>query len=423
MNAKNIDDTFKTVCTQLRTAAQRIRGFDDRHNLALLTRAAICIYIAEMLANGFRIGTSPDTASYYRAGVRVFEGEIDFIRTPVMPAVCHTARLLLGEWNPYGISVFLFAIFLVSAIYFYKTTTYITDKPQVRLISTALYACNPAVISWCIEDIGTESLALSGVVFLCFLTCKSIYTKPTPTLSFLTCGLMFLLIMLRPFFICFVPVVLLSFALSWRGRRASVATKWTTFVCLATTCALTLLYCSAIQQRYGLFTLSQVSSVNRIIMAAPEERDRVQQMWGATEGYVEYLENIDRKIGQDKIGYLKGRCRDFLLSCPAYYPNAGFGVTGTIMNRIINVPLWFTHAFILFFTLRLWTRRKHKQETALSFLLWAFCCATIFTAFWGAYAEFPRLMMPMYPCLCLMAAVAFHSHAQAHSSKAAPQNP
>lgn len=59
MNAKNIDDTFKTVCTQLRTAAQRIRGFDDRHNLALLTRAAICIYIAEMLANGFRIGTSP----------------------------------------------------------------------------------------------------------------------------------------------------------------------------------------------------------------------------------------------------------------------------------------------------------------------------------------------------------------------------
>lgn len=43
MNAKNIDDTFKTVCTQLRTAAQRIRGFDDRHNLALLTRAAICI--------------------------------------------------------------------------------------------------------------------------------------------------------------------------------------------------------------------------------------------------------------------------------------------------------------------------------------------------------------------------------------------
>ena len=244
MNAKNIDDTFKTVCTQLRTAAQRIRGFDDRHNLALLTRAAICIYIAEMLANGFRIGTSPDTASYYRAGARLFEGEIDFIRTPVMPAVCHTARLLLGEWNPYGISVFLFAVFLVSAIYFYKTTTYI-----MRLISTALYACNPAVISWCIEDIGTESLALSGVVFLCFLTCKSIYTKPTPTLSFLTCGLMFLLIMLRPFFICFVPVVLLSFALSWRGRRASVATKWTTFVCLATTCALTLLYCSAIQQR------------------------------------------------------------------------------------------------------------------------------------------------------------------------------
>ena len=175
MNAKNIDDTFKTVCTQLRTAAQRIRGFDDRHNLALLTRAAICIYIAEMLANGFRIGTSPDTASYYRAGARLFEGEIDFIRTPVMPAVCHTARLLLGEWNPYGISVFLFAVFLVSAIYFYKTTTYI-----MRLISTALYACNPAVISWCIEDIGTESLALSRQANECGPFCSDTGASASP---------------------------------------------------------------------------------------------------------------------------------------------------------------------------------------------------------------------------------------------------
>ena len=97
MNAKNIDDTFKTVCTQLRTAAQRIRGFDDRHNLALLTRAAICIYIAEMLVNGFRIGTSPDTASYYRAGARLFEGEIDFIRTPVIPPVFFWANGILTE--------------------------------------------------------------------------------------------------------------------------------------------------------------------------------------------------------------------------------------------------------------------------------------------------------------------------------------
>lgn len=145
-------------------------------------------------------------------------------------------------------------------------------------------------------------------------------------------------------------------------------------------------------------------------MAAPEEHDRVQQMWGATEGYVEYLESIDQQIKQDKIGYLKGRCRDFLLSCPAYYPNAGFGITGTIMNRIINVPLWFTYAFILFFTLHLRKRLKHLQETLLSVLLLAFCGATVFTAYWGAYAEFPRLMMPMYPCLCLMGTVVLHSH-------------
>ena len=410
MNAKNIDKPLWKACTQIRTWAQHTRELDDRQNLSLLIRAALCIYAIEMLANGFRIGTSPDTASYYRAGERLFEGEIDFIRTPVMSIVCHAARLLLDDWNPYGISVFLFAVFLVSTAYLYKATTYITGKKQVRLISTALYACNPAVISWCIEDSGTESLALSGVAFLCFLICRAIYAKPTPTLSFLTCLLMFLLVMLRPFFICFVPVILLSIAFSWHIRQASITTKWVTVVCLTGTCALTLLYCSSIRQHYGLFTLSQVSSVNRVIMAAPEEHDRVQQMWGATEGYVEYLESIDQQIKQDKIGYLKGRCRDFLLSCPAYYPNAGFGITGTIMNRIINVPLWFTYAFILFFTLHLRKRLKHLQETLLSVLLLAFCGATVFTAYWGAYAEFPRLMMPMYPCLCLMGTVVLHSH-------------
>ena len=176
--------------------------------------------------------------------------------------------------------------------------------------STALYACNPAVISWCIEDIGTESLALSGVVFLCFLTCKSIYTKPTPTLSFLTCGLMFLLIMLRPFFICFVPVVLLSSALSWRGRRASVATNglhsfaWRPLVPHS---PLLLGHPTTIRTVHPLASFLRQPYHH----GSSGRARRVQQMWGATEGYVEYLENIDRKIGQDKIGYLKGRCEIF----------------------------------------------------------------------------------------------------------------
>ena len=70
MNAKNIDKPLWKACTQIRTWAQHTRELDDRQNLSLLIRAALCIYAIEMLANGFRIGTSPDTASYYRAGER-----------------------------------------------------------------------------------------------------------------------------------------------------------------------------------------------------------------------------------------------------------------------------------------------------------------------------------------------------------------
>ena len=59
MNAKNIDKHLWKACTQIRTWAQHTRKLDDRQNLSLLIRAALCIYAIEMLANGFRIGTSP----------------------------------------------------------------------------------------------------------------------------------------------------------------------------------------------------------------------------------------------------------------------------------------------------------------------------------------------------------------------------
>lgn len=378
---------------------------DDRYNLRLLLKAATVLYLAVLLANGLQIGSSPDTEGYFTAGRILLEGNPDFFRTPVFPLICQTARLLFGHHTPYAISLLLFAVMLCSIASLYHTTCLLTRHKRLRLAATALYACNPAIASWCVEDIGTESLALSGMVFLCQLLTSAALTRPRAGNILATCALTFLLVMLRPFFICITPVVLLSFLFQLRSTPRSLNIWAATLIGIVFTGTGILAYCSAIQQRYGMFTLSKVSSINRAtIMATPEEQPLLDKFWSSSEGYKEYIREVDQRIARDKSAFMKGRCRDFLLSCAMYYPSAGFGTIGKVMNKVINIPLWFSYAFIAAFVFIQWRRRgKQGSVDRLSVLLVLCCCATIFTAIWGSYAEFPRLMMPMYPCLCLMA--------------------
>lgn len=378
------------------------RTGNDRHNLAWLLKGALLIYLAELAVNRLRIGTSPDSEGYFTAGRNLLDGHPDFFRTPVFPLICQPARLLAGDFAPYIISVILFIILLYSVTILYRTVSLQTTDRRVRFTATALYAYNPAIISWCVEDIGTESLAISGMVFMCYLITTSLLKRPKATLILAISGLTFLLIMLRPFFVCIIPVILLFFlfqaAVPHTRRRIVTAALVGT---VAATVAI-LSYCSAIGHRYGMFTLSKVSSINRAIIVAPEH-EMTQQFWTSSEGYKEYIDGINREIALDPMGYVKGRCKEFLLSCAMYYPAAGFGLTGKVMNRVINIPLWFSYAFIAAYFVFHWRNRKQSRPVfRLALLLSLCCCATIFTSVWGAYADYSRLMMPMYPCLCLM---------------------
>lgn len=217
-------------------------------------------------------------------------------------------------------------------------------------------------------------------------------------------ALMFLLVMLRPFFICLTPILLLAYLYFFATSRAKI--KAAVILSAAFVTVALLSYCLAIQEQHGMFTLSKVSAINRCIMASPQDHKEIQKFWTTSEGFPEYVESIDRKISQDKLAYAKGRIRDFLLSCPMYYPNAGFGTVGKVMNKVVGFPLWFTYVFVFLFMSWQWTKRREKDTFLYAALLSLCCIATIFTAVWGAYAEFPRLMMPMYPCLCLMAGMA-----------------
>ena len=169
MNHKPTDPRRTRLLPSLSRLARKMQAHDDARNLSLLKKTAALLYLAILLVNGFHIGTSPDSEGYFTAGAHLFGGDLDFFRTPVFPLICQSARAMCGPYAPYAISLLLFAAFLGSATVLYRTLSLLSESKGVRTAATALYACNPAVVSWCVEDIGTESLALSGMVCLCGL--------------------------------------------------------------------------------------------------------------------------------------------------------------------------------------------------------------------------------------------------------------
>lgn len=158
MNHKPTDPRRTRLLPSLSRLARKMQAHDDARNLSLLKKTAALLYLAILLVNGFHIGTSPDSEGYFTAGAHLFGGNLDFFRTPVFPLICQSARAMCGPYAPYAISLLLFAAFLGSVIVLYRTLSLLSESKGVRTAATALYACNPAVVSWCVEDIGTESL-------------------------------------------------------------------------------------------------------------------------------------------------------------------------------------------------------------------------------------------------------------------------
>jgi len=209
----------------------------------------------------------PDTLTYLipSHNPRLLLGDIDQIRTPVYPCFIAAIRYFAGEEKcVHGVVLVQQLISWISVYFFFHTARKLFKSIFVTVGVSLYYACNPAILGFNVSML-TESLAVSGVVFAVFLLC-SYLDRPSTSKAIMMGIAIFLLIMLRPIFLLFLPVFLLLWTVrlivvrEQRFRETDLTCLWASLAALI----LVLGYCQLFKQKYGEFSLSLVPYVNQL---------------------------------------------------------------------------------------------------------------------------------------------------------------
>ena len=234
--------------------------------------------------------------------------------------------------------------------------------------------------------------------------------------------------MLRPFFVCFIPVAAIVLLYSLYGNRHNI--RHAVAIASASACvAFALLgYCSWYYSTFGKFTFSCVYELNRCnSLYYSNFMDSVEGItyysytsqpdingdsisinlawrWKPSENYRKECEKV---YEQNKVRYIKNKVIDLhqALYHEFFYANRRVPIL-YYFGRLIVVNLAQICMFILLFiAIEALYIKQRSPLTIISGSMATICIATIFTSIWGAYADYGRLMMPMMPCLFVMAAI------------------
>ncbi|MGM9803631.1 MAG: hypothetical protein ACI308_05580 [Muribaculaceae bacterium] len=395
--------------------------------LLIIMAVSILLYLWFSYCHNFNIGFFDDSGSYFMAGEVFMRGEIDFFRTPVYPLICHFAAYLSANNALLLIVLLQECMFLVSIVAFYLCLSTFSIGKKTSLFATAIYAWCPIFFGYN-NLIFTESLAISfSTLFLCAVAMLLTGKRPLAA-SISSILLMFVMVMLRPFFICFTPVLaiaLISALIKYRSnKRLIVATCSTGIIAAAAVVA----YCCAYQKAYNQFGFSSVYELNRNMAMAsmgfcPDNHyicyykyvsqpdingnrytAKIAWRWNPTE---QYRERCNQIYEQNKTQYIKNKIFEFVYSLRMEYVSSITKSTwGYYISRHLNVSLAQICLFILLFTaIELLHFRWRNSISIMSLCLVSLCIATIFTSIWGADCQYLRLMMPMTPCLFVMVAI------------------
>ena len=225
---------------------------------------AIIVSIYAIASFGVTDGC-PDTISYISAWDNIVHGQLDKLRTPLYPIYLGLAKEFFGlESFEYYAIIGQYLIFLLSIAPFHSICHRLISNSRIAFWTTAFYALNPFIFSWS-ACILTESLAISGTIFLMYFIIR-LYDSFSYLRLFAATILLVALLLLRPAFIYFIPVIIVSWGYLLKkpeqSRQAIAVISSTVFACLVL-----ISYMSAYRQQYGLFATSQVSTVNRWFIA------------------------------------------------------------------------------------------------------------------------------------------------------------
>ena len=206
----------------------------------------------------------PDSESYTVGYIGSCKSAVvDPYRTPVYPCFTKAIKFIGGEQNWYrNIVIAQKGLFVLSVLLFYLSVSKLTERKIVRVLSTLVYGCCPALIFWN-TIVLTESLSIflfSVLVYLIILMIKEDKMRYDIGVSVL----LLFLVLERPAMIFLVAVYglfwVIKIVLSWKTSRRSQIIKRS--LCLLICIIGILGYCSLMRIQHHSFGLSSVGNIN-----------------------------------------------------------------------------------------------------------------------------------------------------------------
>jgi hypothetical protein len=212
-----------------------------------------------------------DTQCYFDASEDFFKKLIhvelrqsyaDRSRSPGYPCLIAIVRDCFSQTDPYAWLIFIQRVVSLIAVYFFYRTAHILLKNRgVVIVITLYFACLPAILA---HDsiLMTESLSISGSVFIVFLLVSHSHS---PTYFRAICiGIMtFFLVMLRSNFLVLILIIPFFFIIQLYRQKKHWSKEMVGITVFLLSFTLIIFYGNLFKKRYGFFDLSTARTHNQ----------------------------------------------------------------------------------------------------------------------------------------------------------------
>lgn len=388
----------------------------DFGNILFIVGAAIywSLHWIRFIAMGFI--TSSDTSTYFAAGELFANGGIDYLRTPIYPLICHLMQHYFGEYVLESLTALHLIVFYISIIFLYRTISLFTDKWACKFIPTALYAWSIPIYEMCLY-IMTESLSISGMVILIYCISRIIVGKAGRGTIWSAALILLFLVFLRPFNVCFIPILVLIMYFS--HRKGSLKHLKSAIISLSATSVVFFSYCLWFFNTYGIFGFSYVSTLNLFMISCGSQISELPYNELTEEIQIGHGQDIywvwfdkencaaeaKKNLKENTAHFVKGKIILIGKSCFKVFPHAktSLAYEYAIIFQCVSMNVIFIALTALIpFELWLWMRKRRRLVSIIALHI-LICSLSIVTALAGSSnCEIARLTMPMFPSLCIL---------------------
>lgn len=388
----------------------------DFENILFIVGVAIywSLHWIRFIAMGFI--TSSDTSTYFAAGELFANGGIDYLRTPIYPLICHIMQHYFGEYVLESLTALHLIVFYISIIFLYRTISLFTDKWACKFIPTALYAWSIPIYEMCLY-IMTESLSISGMVILIYCISRIIVGKAGRGTIWSAALILLFLVFLRPFNVCFIPI--LALIMYFSHRKGSLKHLKSAIISLSATSVVFFSYCLWFFNTYGIFGFSYVSTLNLFMISCGSQISELPYNELTEEIQIGHGQDIywvwfdkencaaeaKKNLKENTAHFVKGKIILIGKSCFKVFPHAKTSPAHeyAIIFQCVSMNVIFIALTALIpFELWLWMRKRRRLVSIIALHI-LICSLSIVTALAGSSnCEIARLTMPMFPSLCIL---------------------